>query len=267
MAAYPPIRIALFAYGGIQAQTQQSLLAEMRYAAQRGVQLEYRGVSASAMIDKSRSAALTEWYRTTDEGVLFMIDHDMQWRPGDVVETARLAAECKSIVGALYARKGLGKGLTSNDGGSERSLSVGTAEHQLTPCRYVASGLLAIDRSVPDRLWEELNTESASYQAKLGQAMGKADLSALESLIPLGITQTHQTASGDERSTIIDWFRPVRIRREDQRWVWLGEDFSFSLRCLHCGIEPRINTRPMPVHWGDHGFTVQDGVQKPGTKG
>lgn len=253
----------MFAYGGVNPHTQQSLVSEMSYAVQRGIKVEFRSMAASALIDKARSVILTEWYRADTDGVLFMIDHDMQWQPGDVCETARLAAECQGVVGAIYAKKGFGLGLAGNDASSRRPLSLGTDDHAITSCENLSAGLMAIDRSVPGRLWNGLSTGSSVYREAIDRALADRDMETLETLIPLGLVENHPHEDVDDMPTVIDWFRPVRTRTRNGKWMWFGEDFSFSRRCVHCGIVPQINTRPMPVHWGERGYTIQDAIAKP----
>jgi hypothetical protein len=261
---YPRVKLALFAYGGIEPPTHDSLTRELMYCIEKKVFSSYLCVSESALITKSRSKALTMFHEDTSSGdVMVMIDHDMVWNKGDAIETARLAHETQSVVSVVYSKRAFGKGVTCSNGVKSSKIGVGNNKHELLEMERLATGLMCIPRFVPGALINELGYESEKFKAKMDDAIERRDDRRVIELITLGISD-NQPGRDDKESPVWDFFSQTKTTNPRGTWTWYGEDFSFCHRLKEIGIKTYVNTGPAIGHVGPHMYTVPDASQPRG---
>src|SRR3990167_3857956 len=100
-ACMKSIQVALFAYGGVIDETLDALLAEFQLAGQRELEVEFSRVRDDALISRSRSVVASQ-FLTGSSDCLVMIDRDIVWPPGSLIELAERAVEHKAIVAGVY---------------------------------------------------------------------------------------------------------------------------------------------------------------------
>jgi hypothetical protein len=269
---YPSVKLYQFCYNDPIAIQTQCLLREMGAAGSRGATMVHRIQSNSCLVDKQRSIALTDFMRNSNEEVAFFLDHDMQWGEGDMMETARLAYELKSVVGCVASKRAFGKGTNlyvDKEEAEDGEVVIGSGEHIPRKCTTIGTGFMAIDRSVPERLWATYIIYGDNFKKRLKKSMKIGLGNKVMDMCEYGIRECN--ASGHEGlSSFIGFFAQMTIRSENgEHYRWLGEDVSFCARCVGAGIQPYFNTRPKLIHHGRHAYTLQDAMTKwpPGGEG
>lgn len=229
----PKIYLNVFSYGGIKGQTQDCLWYEQEAARKwSNVKFRYRRISEDALISRSRSRAASMFLQETDDDVLFMLDHDIQWRIGNIIDTCQIAVEKNAVVGGLYSKRRIGSGLASRikkDKIQENeSLEIGAPG--LVEADYVSTGFMAIPRGVLQDVvdkWPGINRVS--------------DVPHMEYWDIFSCLVTDHTIIKDKKE-------------------YLSEDWAFCKRVHDVGHKCYVSTMPFLVHYGDHGFTVEDAM-------
>ena len=230
------IELALFTYGGIHPQTFDAVMDEIVFAHANKHALSYSRISEDALISRSRSRVASRFLRNNPkDAVLFMLDHDIAFSPGGVVETCRKAASTHGIVGGMYSCRTFGKGHTSRLAKAQDSWTEGADE--LLPAEYIGGGFMAIP-------WKVLDKIVAAKRVKLC------------------------TMGGSE--VFYDFFRPITVPTEPpyvqptDAWAheYLSEDWAFCRRATAAEAPLHVYAKPVLRHYGDHGYTVADGLPK-----
>lgn len=260
-------RLTVFAYGDIKTKTHERIIAEVVHAAQTGQRLTYTSVSGSALIDKNRSIALTQFWKTGTEDVMIMLDHDMVWETGWLLKVAQKAVELQTIVGGVYSKRKFGGGVTCCDGENEKRVQIGTKKDDVESCTRLGGGFTAIPRFVPQLMWDRLGVHGEKFRSEIsGGAHTGPSFDRTIELAHLSIAEC-KPSKGDKGETVYDFFRNCRMLGPSGDWQWYGEDFAFCARALHCGIKPLMHVGPAIGHIGDHTYTVRDaGMQWPPTQ-
>lgn len=141
--------IALFSYGGINGETVDCLVDEIAIAGARGVEIMYVRVGDDALISRSRSRIASKFLDDTDSDVLVMVDHDIAWQAGDLLDLAAVAVREQAVVAGLYACRALGAGVSSR---LPNGTHVTIGEDRLIDADYVAAGFTAYPRAVLARV-------------------------------------------------------------------------------------------------------------------
>lgn len=234
------IQVAFFSYGGVVPETFDSMLNELiycgRHANAHDVQLSYMRVSDDALISRSRSKAASQFLlnEKKDEkcDVLMMVDHDLAWRPGDLLTTCQQAAQTRGVVGGIYSKRSIGSGMASTPAASELGKEVRLGSDRLIPAQYVAGGFCAIHREALERIVAANELSRCIYTdgtpfwpffAPMVVSRERADI------------ETHGGPSLKE---------------------YLSEDWAFSQRVAARGSTLHLWCKPMLVHYGAMGYTM-----------
>lgn len=255
---YPSIQLALMSYAGLNEYTAECAHFESMHAARIGCLLDYQRISNDALIPRSRSRALGKFLNKNESDVMVMIDHDIQWNVGDVLELAKVAAEACTIVGGLYCKR------TFHRGWSSRVIhngSIGFGQPGVMDVESVATGFLAIPRIVAKNMVAKLNVDGDIYKSLQQQVLDSGKLDDFLTLHDMSIGRIQDGAyRNSTEHDYYDFFRCFRRKLGDGVYEFLSEDWAFCARARFCGHRPYISTEPKLIHWGDYGFRLADGM-------
>lgn len=237
------ILCCLFSYGGIEAPTNQSLVQELFLAARhQDMELFYALVTDDALISRSRSRSVARFLKTGAD-VLFFLDHDIEWRTGDLVATAAKAAEVNGVVGGIYSYRVFGAGYASRpkQGGSPFK----PGEDRLIPAEYVAGGFTAYSKQAIERTISLLDPQSSEFDPNLSR---ECRLRCCEADI------------GEDDYWPL--FAPLVVPSTvtPGKFTYLPEDWSGSHRFAEAGVPQFLWAKPVLRHWGRYPFSQQDGA-------
>jgi hypothetical protein len=252
--------LGLFSYGGVEEMTVDALLREIFHAGQQGINLKYHRISGDALIDRSRSRALGNFYADKESSVMVMVDHDIHWRPGDLVHIAQKAEKENALVGGLYCKRAFHKGWASRVDTAQGKVFFG--QDSLLPTECLATGFLAIPRTVVQGIIDEFHIDSPKFKEKWQKAVDDKDLAQIALLRDLSIARIVDGAYREPEYDYCDFFRCFRWASgiNTDTYQYLSEDWAFSMRATHAGFKSYISTYPILIHYGTHGFQVQDGM-------
>lgn len=258
--------LGLFSYGGVEEQTLDSVIKELSYAGQRGKEILYQRFSGDALIARSRSRVLGNFHRSKSGDVLVMVDHDMEWRPGDLVSMAEQAFEKQALVGGLYCKRAKGKGWASRVP-ELGAVSFGQWPGNLIETTCLATGFLAIPWSVADKMLNELHIESDRFLAKMDELYQGGKVGEMLALHDMSVGRIKDGAWKVADHDYYDFFRCFRVPSgnpdsEEAHHQFLSEDWAFSHRAVYCGIKSYLSTAPLLTHHGMYGFTLSDGMDE-----
>lgn len=261
---YPRIVMNLFSYAGVHELTHECVISEIMYASSRGIQLGYSRISGDALIERSRSRALGNFYKSNLGDVLVMIDHDISWRPGDACEVARLAFEKNALVGGLYCKRAMKRGWASRPK-NMHAVEFGADNDNTLDADGVATGFLAIPRSIVETLVTKLDIDSPALQAELKNAMAERDIEKVSKLMDMSLGYIQDGAYRQAEHHYWDFFRCNRRRvyangNPLNQHEFLSEDWAFCDRVKFCGFETLLSTRPILGHTGDYCYHITDGM-------
>lgn len=236
------IQIAHFSYSGVTEENLQSFLSLTDFAMrQQKIRLRYSRISGDALIERSRSRALS-WILPDDAAdVLVMIDHDIEFKPEDVYGLAIKALETDGLVGGIYSSRAFGKGWACRLVGEEVD-RVEIGKNSLIPATYLGTGFLAIPRNVAIRLVETF--------------AGAGVDSAMQ------ITKCKDDPNFDAAGSpyFYDFFRcvPMPIEGHFGEYEFLSEDWAFCARSAKIGVPMNAWAKPVLRHWGMYGYEQKD---------
>lgn len=260
------IILGLFSYGGVEEQTVDSVIKELAWAGQNGKKVGYHRFSGDALIARSRSRVLGNFYRQNQADVLVMVDHDIEWRPGDLTKMAEQAVEKNALVGGLYCKRARGKGWSS------RVPELGTVTFGEWPGKLVetpalATGFLAIPRAAVEEILGQLYIESDRFLQKMESLHKEGKIGEMLALHDLSIGRIKDGAWKVADHDYYDFFRCFRVPSgnkdaEENINQFLSEDWAFSHRAVYCGIKSYLSTAPVLTHHGMYGYTLGDGMDE-----
>ena len=253
------IFLSVFGYGGLHARTHKSIFDELtRFPSQ--VEWTHRVITDDALIDRSRSRALSSFVRAVDNddrrAAFAMVDHDIAWRTGDLARLANTAASENAVVGGLYACRGMRAGFSSRlvPGGAPFKFGGGG----LHEAQHVATGFMAGSISAVRLVLEHCWVPDAPPGVSLRWPREPPPEWAR-------ITECVPVASGD--GPWWDFFRPVPLPETlpgyEGKWNYASEDWAFCARARHAGVRLLISEAPQLVHYGQFGFTPAHGLPLP----
>ena len=254
-----------FTYGGILEACHDSLMRELLLATTlKDVEMVVHRVSDDALISRSRSRAASRFLEASATpppsvafsgkghseapipfDVLFMLDHDMAFRSGDLLATCQKAMETKGIVGGLYSNRAFAQGFTSRL--KDEAVPITIGEDQILPAQYVATGFMAIHRSVLEKM--------LGYTK--GDVAGLPVRRCAEFIKPDGSCRTFYNFF-DCITVVSDM---VKQDKDGVIYEALSEDWSFSRKAQAVGVPLHVYAKPVLVHHGLHGYTQQDGMR------
>ena len=136
------ISVCLFAYGGVEPETVQSLVQEsitMKDA-------EFTFIWDDPNISRSRSFIASRFLDGPGD-VLFMIDHDMSFPQGSIGKLSRIALSENAVVSAISSKRVKGSGLTSDTSGYKR-------KDGIIETKWLASNFTAYSREALKKIKE-----------------------------------------------------------------------------------------------------------------
>lgn len=244
--------LALFSYGGIEGELLDSLAAELQVAAQSGVQVYYSRIHGDALISRSRSKAMSAFLKDTDADVLFMLDHDLEWPPGQLLATCAKAHQLKAMVSGMYATRAKGAGFAGRAKGSAVRVRIGADE--LHEAEYLPGGFIAIPRLVVEEVLKA-GQEAQKTQYEM-EAHGNSDLANC------ALTECLY----NDGTNFYDFFRPIVVPSTLVSGAneYLSEDWSFSWRARRAapGRPQYLWALPFLRHWGKYGFTMAESARE-----
>lgn len=212
--------LVVMAYGGLSSPTTKAMIAEL---SDSPVGWILKFATEDAAIDRARSTVATEFLDSpSGSDVLVMVDHDIEWAPGDLAHIAAKAAEHKAVVGGIVSKRLIGKGFGGRFGDGKRH-EFGTSELvELGEGGYVGGAFMAIHRYV---------------------------LEVLSEVNPKVRTGFHP------------FFLPmVRFNERLGAHEYLSEDWAFCERAKRSGLKVYASLKPVTTHWGEYGYTALSGV-------
>ena len=249
--------LALFSYGGLEEPTIDAVLGELSWCSTNQKNVAYHRISGDALIERSRSRAVGKFLKT-DSDVMVMIDHDMEWRPGDMYHVAEQAFEKNALVGGLYSKRAMGRGWSSRvpiDG------EVEFGKPGLVETQALATGFMAIPRTVVEGVLEQLDITREVWPEKFKAAVDAKDHELISTLQDLSIAPIADGAYRKVDFEYHDYFRCIRANSQvKDSYQFLSEDWSFAVRANHCGFKSYISTKPILIHHGNYGYTIRDGM-------
>lgn len=177
--------------------------------------------SKDALITRMRSTAATHFLEQGAGDVLVMVDHDIGWEAGDLEHLVQVCLDLGGVVGGVYPKRGFGIGVPVRFG---QYGEFQVPSDRVVECLYVATGFMAIHRSV---------------------------LQALEPTLPMNI---HGYRA---------FFGVPTVTHEDGRIEELSEDYDFCQKARAAGFQVWADLRPQLTHFGSHQYRVQDTQWKP----
>lgn len=242
----------LFSYGGVLGETVDSLVGELTQPLVEGDEIHYGRVGDDALISRSRSRAAS-LFLASDNDVLFMLDHDVSFQKGAIMATCAAALEAKGIVAGLYSKRAFGAGSASR---FERdNVEFNPGEAVLHPASAVATGFVAIPRESLEQMKASLLVSEATRGSISDQ---------VQPLVDPDHRLTECIGLSKIEAPFIDFFRPFvnESTVAPGKMEYLSEDWAFSVRAKLAGVPLFIYERPILVHRGNYGFTIQDSVRR-----
>lgn len=173
-------------------------------------------------IDLARSEMISRTLQDGFESMLF-VDADISFNPADAL---KLFESSEPVISGVYAKKSkpeIASVFEANE------VPFGPHVKELYPLRYAAAGFLRIKATVLTKMVEELK-------------------------LPLCNTQWGQG--------FWPFFLPLILPQPDGKFHYLSEDWAFSERLRQIGIKPMADTSIELLHWGRHGFSWGDALEK-----
>lgn len=147
------LQIVLFGYAGVEPATYLCMQREMfhilehkyPHTGRQKYQLLHNCFYGDADIGRARSKVVADFLKNGAD-VLVMIDHDIIWRPGDLLHIALKAHENRAIVGGMVSKRSVGSGIASHLKVLFDPAWLGT--DKLLPTEYVGAGMMAVTREI-----------------------------------------------------------------------------------------------------------------------
>jgi hypothetical protein len=256
------VMLAVFTYSGVNEATYESVISELHHCWVNKLDVCHARMSGDALIARSRSRA-TGAFLNSDCDVMVMIDHDIEWKPGEAWDMAKIAFEMDSIVGGLYCKRALGQGWASRFGiGSDVNLQIGS-EGRLVPSDAVATGFMAIPRTALERMVDRLDVHGGYYSMVEDLLVEDGNAKKLRTLADMSVCRIKDGAYKKAKFDYYDMFRCFRIGGADEETEqFMSEDWAFCKRAQFCGIKTYITTKPYLKHHGSYPFRPEDGMDQ-----
>jgi GT2 family glycosyltransferase len=173
-----------------------------------------------ALITRSRSRVVSDWYRETNEDVFLMVDDDVVWKPEDAVKVVELAREKRGIAIGAYAVKD-GRHLACRRFPDQVILF--GEDSPPVEIQWPATGFMAVHRDVLDAMVAHPETFP---------------------LCDVGIAPTWM------------FFDAFTIRHEDGHHEPLSEDYAFGYRARELGFGVWLDPSVILWHMGTFPYDV-----------
>ena len=224
--ANPRASIWIPAYGGMRAGTVCCIVAELSLW---GNSIRFGAQDEDDHIGRTRCRATTGFLKAPDKtgDVLLMVDHDIQWQPGDLAHIARDAVRENAIVGGIYPKRAFGQGIPYRWKGTG-DYKIG--DDKLVEAEWVSSGFMAIPRKLLQSL---VDTKKVEWICEGNDTKG--------GYWSFFIPYIHATVHGKE---------------------YLSEDWALCQTALDAGFKVMLSMKPRLDHEGWHKFWLVDAQVK-----
>lgn len=208
------IRFAVFDYGGVCGQTALTVAGACNFAGRRGMSMLAMRVTPDALTERSRSRVLGLFMTRTTDDVLLMIDRDICCdKPKALVWLCEQAVHMDAVIGGIYSKKQFNDGWAGASVYDE-ALAIGDESGPMVEARYIATGCLAIPRSVILRAEE------------------KARKCTSDNLRIVPICEPDMDGG---KFIYWHWFKTYLRAAQAPFYVNVPEDYAFCDRLLGCG--------------------------------
>ena len=236
------IALSWFTYGMVEDACALSLIAEMQYAMAKGQQIMMAPVGGDALISRSRSVAMSKFLDTPCD-VLFMLDHDIAFAPGDIIETCRRALERDAIVSGMYSMRARGQGFAGRPmlKRADEGIDVRLGTDQFIEAEWVSGGFVAFPRTVVEET------------LKAGLVSDDPNMKLTECLY------------SDGKTKFWPFFAPMIVEERLMPGVhsYLSEDYaaSWRMRTANPLRKQFFWAKPMLTHYGKYGYVMAEAAQ------
>lgn len=180
-------------------------------------------IGLEASITKSRSFWTTVFYKNPDYDVLAFVDDDMVFNPDDFWKICRAAYDKKCVVGAIYMKR----------------------EHPPTAIVRVPGNKICFDGTI-----QEVDGLGAGFLAIHRDVVE----GVIKNAELVGCGKVYQ---GEEFPVYYPTFAELVIDENDRK-VWLGEDYSFCYLAKKAGFTVLADTSLFVEHVGQYKYSAKD---------
>jgi len=224
------IYLALASWRSWGARTGWCYSETARYLSQHH-DVDHEAWADDAMLERTRSRTLTRFREQRTEDVLLWVDSDMVWPIAAAERLAQTAYRTRGIAGAVYSKRGFGKGVTTRFARNEDTpQKINIGDDMLLPAELLGAGFMAIHRD------------------------------ALDAIAP-----TLPWVRDDINRGVGDWqpyckteLRPL----DDGLYHFVAEDEALCLHARRCGVPLICDVSIVLGHEGEHIYTVADGERR-----
>ena len=239
------VSMVVFGYGGLNSRCHDSIFMELTHKPNADIEWTHRTIDDDALIDRSRSRAASRFLQSVPDeerrSVFVFVDHDIQWRPGDLGTLARQAAREQGIVGGLYACRSMQRGFSSRLAAEGASFKVGG--DKLHPAEYVATGFMACSVVALRRISACCQRPDATPVMRITECIGL----------------------DTKDDSFFDFFRPVPLACNlpgyEGKMEYASEDWAFAARARYSEVPLFVSETPILKHWGPYPFTINAGAR------
>lgn len=215
MSRYPDATIAVFAYDGF---VTVNLMSALIVETSRWKNVAIWTESGDALISRTRSKIATQFLEQGLGDVLVMIDHDINWAPGDLVSLVNACKQVKGIVGGVYPKRGFGIGVPA------RLLTTDPVQFgsdALAPAQHIGTGFMAIHRKALEKIAADLPMTIHRFK-------------------PIFATELYQFPD------------------DPGKWEYFSEDYAFCQRAIDKKVKVFAYLKPTLTHYGHHMYRMVD---------
>jgi FkbM family methyltransferase len=214
--------VILCAWRGLLAETAECMLMlrdrGWGYTIKRG----------DALISRSRSVAVSNWYQNTTDDVFLMIDDDVVFLPEHAEKVVTLARETRSIACGAYPVKDGGHLACRRFAGQEIMFGAGSEPVEIV---YPATGFMACHRDVITALIEAVNSDGTP-------------------LFPL--------CGANTVSPMWPMFDCFTVVGADGNAEYLSEDYAFGEQARRLGFKVWLDPSVILYHMGYYPYTIEN---------
>ena len=230
------VYIAVIAYSGLHPKTHHMLMNMQQACSQLNLTGHWANIHNDALISRSRSRVLSEFFDHTDDHVILMIDHDIEADPVELLALCNHAYHNDTILAAPYA---LRAPYLAWAGRTWQGKIPAVGIDAFQSVQFAGTGAMAIPRVACERIRDHCLRHD-------------------DHTISLTLCNDSHRRAEEGCPTFLDWFRPVCAKVSENRVEYLSEDWAFCWRAHSANVEVGIWHLPKIKHWGDYAYTLPD---------
>lgn len=217
--------ISLYAYGDMRADVFDCHMALTSLIHRHKIIVTHCTIREDALISRSRCRQAAEFLKHGTD-VWVQIDHDVGFKPQDVLLMAKLALDHDAIVCVPYAKRSWPPSHACRS--VEPLPPPGTNE--LVEIQFGASGFMAIPRAALLKITSFCESPECPSEFRISEC------------------------NDVKGSTFKTWFQPFVLNKE-----YLSEDYAFCARAAIAGVTVFAWCAPQLFHYGIHGYSLPMG--------